>query len=288
MAYGIGYKGSKSRIAKEILQALPAGRRLVDLFGGGFAITHCAMLEYPEKWGGYLCCDIDPLLKPLLEDAIAGKYNYENFKPAWVSKEEFNIKKHTDGYIKWCWSFGNNGNDYLYSSDKEPVKKAVHQYIVFNEKSPLVEGIELKSKDIKARRLEYIRQATQNVPQKHQVQHLERLERMEHLERLERMQQLERLGRVKQLEIKTMDYRAYQYKEGDIVYCDIPYQDSTNNTDYGGGFDHEQFFNWARQVPFDVYYSSYTKGHLVWQKKIDSVMNSAKGMVKRNEALLVI
>lgn len=50
MPYGIGYVGSKSRIAKDILTALPAGRRLVDLFGGGFAITDCALREFPDKW----------------------------------------------------------------------------------------------------------------------------------------------------------------------------------------------------------------------------------------------
>lgn len=32
--YGIPYKGNKSKIAEEILAQLPAGHRLVDLFGG--------------------------------------------------------------------------------------------------------------------------------------------------------------------------------------------------------------------------------------------------------------
>lgn len=33
--FGIPYKGSKSKIAEEILVELPMGKRLVDLFGGG-------------------------------------------------------------------------------------------------------------------------------------------------------------------------------------------------------------------------------------------------------------
>ena len=33
--YGVPYQGNKSRIADVIIQALPAGKRLVDLFGGG-------------------------------------------------------------------------------------------------------------------------------------------------------------------------------------------------------------------------------------------------------------
>ena len=32
--FGIPYKGSKSKIAEEILVKLPIGKRLVDLFGG--------------------------------------------------------------------------------------------------------------------------------------------------------------------------------------------------------------------------------------------------------------
>ena len=39
--YGIGYQGSKSAIAEEIIAHLPAGNRLVDLFGGG--ICHISL-----------------------------------------------------------------------------------------------------------------------------------------------------------------------------------------------------------------------------------------------------
>lgn len=41
--YGIGYQGSKSAIAEEIIAHLPAGNRLVDLFGGDlpYLIAHC-------------------------------------------------------------------------------------------------------------------------------------------------------------------------------------------------------------------------------------------------------
>lgn len=46
--YGMPYKGSKSKIADQIIHALPVGKRLVDLFGGGGAITHCARLS--NKW----------------------------------------------------------------------------------------------------------------------------------------------------------------------------------------------------------------------------------------------
>jgi site-specific DNA-adenine methylase len=45
MTYGVPYQGSKSRIANDIIALLPEGRRLVDLFAGGCAITHAAILS---------------------------------------------------------------------------------------------------------------------------------------------------------------------------------------------------------------------------------------------------
>ena len=68
--YGIPYKGNKSKIAEDILEALPSGRRLVDLFGGGFAITDCAMRKYGNKWERFYYNDYDKRLAPLIEDAI--------------------------------------------------------------------------------------------------------------------------------------------------------------------------------------------------------------------------
>ena len=45
MNYGIPYKGSKNQIADWILANLPKRKNLYDLFGGGGAITHRALLS---------------------------------------------------------------------------------------------------------------------------------------------------------------------------------------------------------------------------------------------------
>ena len=45
MNYGLPYKGSKNRIAKKILDVLPAAPVLYDVFAGGCAITHAALLS---------------------------------------------------------------------------------------------------------------------------------------------------------------------------------------------------------------------------------------------------
>jgi hypothetical protein len=87
--YGIPYMGSKDKIADSLIKVLPSGKRFVDLFGGGFAMTECALRQKPEKWERYLYNDFNPLVVNLVMDAIAGKYNFKNFDPKWISREEF-------------------------------------------------------------------------------------------------------------------------------------------------------------------------------------------------------
>ena len=70
--YGVPYQGNKSRIADIIIKILPAGKRLVDLFGGGGAITHCAMLS--NKWESFLYNDLNDMITSLFIDAVYGKY----------------------------------------------------------------------------------------------------------------------------------------------------------------------------------------------------------------------
>lgn len=236
MRYGIAYNGSKSEIAEEIIQALPQGRRLVDLFGGGFAITHCALLS--GKYSRVLYNDINPLLGPLIRDAIAGKYNYENFTPAFISRAEFNAKKREDGYIKYCWSFGCNGWDYIYSKEKECQKRHLHEALFRDH-----------PQDVKQKRID--------LP-----------ERLNHLERIERLQELTVLAGIP-FDMTCMDYREYEYQDGDVVYCDIPYQNAADIRiikQYQRRFDHGAFYAWAISRPFPVYFSSYKLGGIVWER----------------------
>lgn len=131
MRYGIPYQGSKSKIADYIIDILPAGNRFIDLFGGGFAMSHCALLSGKYKKVYYN--ELNPLLKPLIEDCIGGKYNKNTFKPKWISREEFHELKNKDGYIKYLWSFGNGGENYLFGEEIENYKKDLHNAVVFND-----------------------------------------------------------------------------------------------------------------------------------------------------------
>ena len=82
--YGLPYKGSKSRIANELCAMLPSADNFYDLFVGGGAMAHRAILE--NRWKHVHINDINPLIPQLFNDAIDGKYHDES---RWVSREEF-------------------------------------------------------------------------------------------------------------------------------------------------------------------------------------------------------
>ena len=115
--YGVPYQGNKSRIADIIINILPPGKRLVDLFGGGGAITHCGMLS--GKWERFLYNDINPMITGLFMDAVHGLYRDERRV---ITREDFEALKDSDAYVKYIWSFGNNGSGYLWGKDIEEIK----------------------------------------------------------------------------------------------------------------------------------------------------------------------
>lgn len=130
----IPYKGSKARIAAEIISHIPSRKTFVDLFCGGGALTVAAALS--GRFDNFIINDISPGLTQLFVDAIKGKYHN---RTEWVSREDFFAKKNNDAFIRFCWSFGNNGRDYLFSRDIEPLKRAVHIAVVNNDYAPLGE-----------------------------------------------------------------------------------------------------------------------------------------------------
>jgi len=131
MKYGIPYQGSKNKIADWVIENLPAGECLVDLFAGGCAITHAALLS--GKWDRVICNDIGDGPR-LFHDAIQGKYHDED---RWISREDFFRLKDTDPYVRYCWSFGNDARDYLYSKEVEYWKRALHYARVWGDTSEL-------------------------------------------------------------------------------------------------------------------------------------------------------
>lgn len=260
--FGIPYQGSKDRIALDIHKQLPSGKRFVDLFGGGFAMSHAALL-IKGKYEKVYYNELNPLLCELIKKACSGYYNYNNgFKPEWISREDFERLKDKDGYVRYIWSFGNNGKNYMFGKDVEPIKKQGHEYVIFGKQ---IEGLNLSVKGNERSRRMALRKYTQ--------------ERIDKIKRTGndkwRLEQLERLER---LEINCGDYHNYKYQSGDIVYLDPPYENTTgyNKND----FDHKDFYDWCASREYQVWFSSYkisdNRFRLVWAKRLRGLAAGAK------------
>ena len=253
--YGFPYKGSKNRLAEKIVKLFPDAENFYDLFCGGCAITHRALIE--NRWKNYVINDIDSRCAKLFLDAINGKFKNET---RWISREDFYNLKDNDCYVAFCWSFGNDGKSYLYSKEKEPYKKALHFAIVFNDYSLGKElGIDLSAIDgiegIKERRIalnKYLKETNQKEKVKCNSKSGNLLQS---LERLQSLQSLERLQSLESLHSSNLSYDEIEIKPNSIIYCDIPYKGTNkyNNID----FDHEAFYEWCKNQTELCFISSY-------------------------------
>lgn len=253
--WGIPYQGSKTKLVEKLARYFPPADHFYDLFGGGFSVTHYMMMNRRKSFKHFHYNEIRPGLCELIQDAIAGKYSYDNFKPEWITRERFEREKESNAYIKIIWSFGNNGKDYLFGKDIEQQKRSMHQAVVFDEfdsfmiatfgmdKWPnklTIEGKRLYLKRICAKRID--------------LQRIQRLQQLEQLERIQRLERIEQLQQLKILNFTNLDYREVLIHPNSVIYCDIPYQ---RTADYGNSFNHTEFFNWAAQQVNPLFISEY-------------------------------
>ena len=123
--YGICFMGSKLKLADKIVALFPKATHFYDLFAGGCAVTHAALLS--GKFKEVHANDITDSVK-LFEDALNGdiaKYEPERFR----NREDFFAEKDSTPLVRLVYSFGNNQRDYLYSKEIEPYKRAVHEML---------------------------------------------------------------------------------------------------------------------------------------------------------------
>jgi site-specific DNA-adenine methylase len=268
--FGIPYQGSKSSIARRIIDIFPSCDNFYDLFGGGFSITHAMLLYRNKNFKNFYFNEPRQGICELIKNAIAGKYNYKVFKPEFIDRETFLKLKEIDPYIKICWSFGNNGRSYLFGKDIESHKKSLHNAVVFDKYDDyylqFFKGVEIPNKlrHIKDRRLWVRNQVPKviNTKDPRQLQQLEQLQQIERLEQLERLQQLERLEQIEQIEqieqlhFSTEDYKNIIIKNNSVIYCDIPYEGTGG---YGTSFNHNEFYKWVKEQENPVFVSEYAR-----------------------------
>ena len=141
MTYGLPYKGSKTKLAERIIDLMPRAGHLYDLFAGGCAIAHCALIK--GKYGHVHINDINPMMPQAFVKALNGGFDDED---RWISREDFFRLKDTDPYAALCFSFGSDMRTYIYGKDKEEYKKALHYAIYFNsfDLSDEIIGVDLR------------------------------------------------------------------------------------------------------------------------------------------------
>ena len=248
MRYGIPYVGSKNKIAEKIIDKLPPAKHFYDLFGGGGAMTHCALLS--GKYEVIHYNELNPLVFKAFKMALNGEFKGEN---RWISKEDFERLKDTDPYVACCYSFGNDFKTYAYGKNCELFKKAVHYSIVFDDNSLLNNYIDLSnfkynSENLKERRSELyslLKKSKLDIeygkPNQSVSQHQIWLDRFQSLGRLERLQSLESINNG--VLLSNLSYEEVPIESDSVIYCDPPYKDTNTYID---DFNHEKFYEWLR------------------------------------------
>lgn len=297
-SYGLPYKGSKNRIAKDIVALMPSGDVLYDVFAGGCAITHAAMET--GKFDRYVINDIQGDVVELFERVAKGY-----FKPdyRWVSKEEFYRVKDHDAFVRLCWSFGNNGADYLFPDYIVPWKRALHLAKAFGDLSGFKElGIDTdgSNADIKANADRYraayqeyldregvrksvIRGITCKMPISPQGlwagDRIGKLSRAQAFERIRRHEEAYDAAGDTPIDVYSLDYRKLDTRSPGVIYCDPPYKSTRayKSRQKDMLFDHEAFYDWCEEQDNLVLISEYDMPKdrfvCVWSKPIQRLAN---------------
>ena len=274
MNYGLPYQGSKNRIAKRLVEALPAAPVLYDVFCGGCAITHAAMLS--GKYQRFVINDLRGWLPDAFQKAIHGGYAHED---RWISREDFERLRSTDAYAAMCFSFGNDTRSYMYARGLEPYKRALHYAIFWRDFAPwrelcpetadaLAAGL-APIEDRKQRRVQagkfivgslkaqitagtltpdildkpiyrQIRRSKGAMTTVETLQSLESLERLQSLESLESLERLERLQSLQSLESLPDALTAHSGDYRELCFDDpgIIYCDPPYMSVYAKGKDY--------------------------------------------------
>lgn len=235
MRYGIPYQASKNFVAKRIVDTLPPGECLVDLFAGGCAVTHAALLS--GKWKRIIANDISEAPK-IFKAAIDGEFSGYATVP---DRYQFFAERDSDPVLALLYSFGNDSRSYLWGKSLEPVKVEASRM--------------LSAPSMYERRMHY-KKFLKELANYLQREGLERLERLQGLERLEGLQGLEGLER---LQVCQMDYKELSIPSGAVVYADPPYRGTCQDCNVAkNSFDYAEFEDWLNEVPFAVYVSELT------------------------------
>lgn len=272
---GLVYLGSKRGIADKIYHAIinTLGgvkiNRFVDLFCGGGAMGFCAalhgervLMNDANQYLIYLLYSIvNNKIPPEWKKDFISREEYQALKDFVANKSYFEIDCKTAlryAFASAFFSFGGRfGKSYIYGENIEKQKEIMHKTFIFNDldaKKELenIAGFEFELKPDLTPHKNYIyykQQGREKIGKPYSDKFY--LERLQHLERLEHLQHLEHLER---LEFSSIDYADFKAENGDIIYCDPPYE---NTEKYIKGVNHNSFFEWCLLQNNAVFISEY-------------------------------
>lgn len=268
---GLPYVGNKGQKVEQIMEVLPDGKRLVDVFGGGgcVSLTAASSGKYEEVIYNDRRKTVVELLRALINDEP--HFNLMDYVALtreqfldWRDNQPDSIER---TLVLITYSFGNAQSNYLWSKKNEEEKLLLTRALYYGNTGTEFDQLysySLNANTIseKYRLFHKWRQEQMNINSRYDLlERLEQLERLQQLNQLQQLQQLERLQQLEQLErleYSSKDYRELNIQSDDIVYCDPPYIETTH---FYGGFDNKAFENWyLHECPAkEIYISEYTK-----------------------------
>ena len=169
--------------------------------------------------------------------------------------------------------------------------------VFFNKNFPDVDRFVGKESDPTKRRLLWRRYLTflKQTRRYKDIQQLEQLQRLQQLERLEQLQQLEQLQRLQQLQqldIRCGSYDEVEYRDGDVVYCDPPYEMTAGYNGRECDFDYKAFYEWVATRPYQVWFSSYQnigdqRFKMVWAKGKANLQGGGANQKRNYECIYI-
>lgn len=260
---GLPYVGNKGQKAEKIIDILPAGHRLIDVFGGGGSISLTAANS--GKWDEVIYNDRRKTVVNLLKALIEDNPHFDLMKYVYIDRETFyNWRDNMPDSIERTlvlivWSFSNNLNGYLWGKKIEKEKLQLTRALFWGDTGTKLDDIYACAKN------------ESTISGKYQIFHKWRSEKMnisshyDIIQQLNQLQQLEQLKLIQRLDLldslkySVLDYRSLDVKPSDVVYCDPPYIGTGQSY---GGFDNDSFQRWLAKCPAkQIYISEYTQLH---------------------------
>lgn len=261
---GLPYVGNKGQLASDIIDILPTGSRLVDVFGGGGSISLHAYDS--RKWDEIVYNELNKSVFALFKELTSGNSGIDFFDFIIPKREE--LKKLVERYkhdtlsvedtVKLiAWSFSNNMKNFLWSGKCEGGQASTEQL-----------------------KIEFTKECFESYGKRDSIENFYDYCRKMRKERLQQSNPL--------IIYSSLDYKQVQLSEDDVVYLDPPYAHSGSSLSmYKEVFNNDEFIEWYQSLPNEhIYISGYEQlpnTEIVYRKVKHSM--TAKG-TRRQELLM--